>query len=202
MWQPSFNRAPSDCVWEARSLPAKSTKFWTTIGICKLTILDQRKHLYKKESCKVIFEWITNPTYQAGDQSIREACILYSGRTFHRLPCSCRQRSVWCLLKQWTTYELDTSIQSVSAQITEELSLLTGEHGLVHTNLMIWWDLEEVSFSDVSPTCRWAETNIQGKHLWLQNQLRRSAVRIEHSKETADFRSLLIICCYHLRRWR
>lgn len=29
MWQPSFNLAPVDNAWEARSLPAKSTKFCT-----------------------------------------------------------------------------------------------------------------------------------------------------------------------------
>jgi hypothetical protein len=33
MWQPSFNLAPAELVWDALSLPARSTKFCSTKNI-------------------------------------------------------------------------------------------------------------------------------------------------------------------------
>lgn len=143
IWQPSFNLVPADNAWDARSLPAKSTKFCRVNKAClHFAFMTWKKygqnlssyHTGNKCSWLVLTQELTSRTFN----SLRIKTIINN---------EIRQQ---LFLHKYHKSLLIFYMQSSRRQ----------------TSLSIWCDLELFSFKYVSPVFLWAGTSKQSTLRW------------------------------------
>lgn len=135
IWQPSLSLAPSAFVWEALSLPAKSTKFCMPLTPIVMINIQKRKSYKQRWSKEGMY--LTMIPYQA---------------------CNKRSYTIW-IFSESTFYSLNCQ-QGISHQSYKNnwKKKLNKKNYLPKklTSLIIWCDRELVSLRAVSPTCLWA----------------------------------------------
>lgn len=130
MWPPSFSRVPTDNVWEARSLPARSTKFYKRNNICSCSFYFE---VYNKKNQKKILKTVVIHTKYPYHSSCESTCIVepceFTGRAFNCLKKISRYiidhyliKLHVSLVKLWVEYQSNNLMRSRAHLIHWRLS--------------------------------------------------------------------------------